>query len=66
MNRIPFLIRTNQEVLTDEDGKEYIIHPVTKEKLYRFIPALIDNPCNEIMLPMNTIEGLHPRLPRER
>jgi len=38
-----FTIKTNQIAKVDKDGRKYIIHPITKEKLYEFHPQLIDN-----------------------
>ena len=45
-----FTIKTNSKVYIDRDGREYIINPMTKERLYRYIPPLIYN-AEETVLP---------------
>lgn len=57
-----FTIKTNQEVQKDEDGKEYIINPITGEKIYRFIPSLIDNIDSNVEANLEPISGLFPKL----
>ena len=37
------MINTNQTAKIDKDGRKYIIHPVTKEKMYEVVMPLFDN-----------------------
>lgn len=57
-----FVIRTNQTARTDKDGKRYIIDPITKERIYEFIPPLVQNVDRTMLADLKIIPNLYPKI----
>ena len=46
----------------EEYKKKYIIHPISKEKIYEYIPPLIENKKETILPNLVIISGLFPKI----
>lgn len=57
-----FTIRTDLPSFTDEEGKKYIINPLTKERIYEFIPEPIEIKSSVMKGSLEPIPGLFPEV----
>ena len=60
--RDPFVMKWNPTVHIDDDGKKYIINPITDEKIYQFIPLLFENTYRGNLEHLPIIDGLFPKI----
>lgn len=58
-----FTIKTNQIAKIDNDGRKYITHPISGERIYEFIPPLVEIHNKEIEPNLQIISGLFPSIP---
>lgn len=57
-----FTIKTNLQSFLDEEGKRYIINPITKERIYEFVPELIENTGESVLPNLEPVSGLFPKI----
>jgi hypothetical protein len=60
-----FTIKTNLKSHVDKDGRKYIIHPITKKRIYQFIPKLVENKKETIKPNLKIVDRLFQKINKD-